>query len=174
MLTGLAMALMATGCLGSASSPAPTSTDSAAGLQGVAAEIGCADPVELRTPTGAVINVTGIWKYLDDPFPSWNIRQINNCVFIARIGDEFPPEFYNTTCDGEIARDFVITVRCVDFQHIEAAYHPRAIRQFMKLGFEDDGSVTLTNCLELETPATCETPLVRWDQDASASPSESP
>lgn len=139
----------------------------------MAGDIGCANPIELRTPTGQVINLTGVWKYPDEPIPSWNVRQINKCVFIARINEPVAPEFYDTTCDGEIDTKFLITGRCVDFRQFEVG-SPRVFRLFVKLGFEDDGSVTLTNCLELETPATCETPLVQWHPDPVPSPSGSP
>jgi hypothetical protein len=144
------------------STPGPSAAFSfVPGVGGPAEEIGCQEPMDLRGLDGDRPDLTGLWSTAGDPVPSWNVRQINSCFFIASINYELEPEYYQELCDGEIGSDFVITARCVDFLHVVS--QPVMGREYFLISFTDDGEVVLERCLERDVPATCEDPFLPWE-----------
>lgn len=155
--------------LAACTSPSPATSESPEGSEFAVVdevtEIGCGEPVPLRGPDGRAVNLTGLWTFRDDMSePVWNIRQLGSCMFAVDLGETSPPEYYDVICDGKIGRDFVITGRCIDFR--QGFGQPDWGREYFLIEFDDSGQVELVRCLDRETPATCEEPMVRWEPPA--------
>lgn len=143
----------------------PSPSASAAGSQfevtDEVTEIGCGDPVVLRGQDGQQVNLTGLWSGKGEPGPSWNIRQVGSCLFVADLSNSDAPGYYQEICDGTIGGDFVVTARCIDFLQ-GGVGQPDMGREYFLIRFDDEGGLELVRCLDAETPATCEAPLVPW------------
>lgn len=86
------------GCAAGAASP--TTGSSAAGQAG--SEDSC-PAVDIRTPNGAAITLTGTWLGDDEGY--WQVYQQGNCVWWMGYGHQ-----YQTTMRGTVMPDFTISV----------------------------------------------------------------
>lgn len=152
--------------LASCASPSPEISESPEGSEFAVldevTDIGCGEPVPLRGPDGQPVNLTGLWSNRGEPEPGWNVRQLGSCMFAADLSSPGPPGYYQVICDGTIGTDFVITARCIDFLQ-GGVGQPDWGREYFLIRFADSGQVELVRCLDRETPATCEEPIVRWE-----------
>ena len=161
------LAVLAVGPILLAACAGPVSpTTSAAGSEfevtDEVTEIGCGDPVDLRTPDGEQVNLTGLWSARGDSEPGWNVRQIGSCMFAAGLGAGDAPGYYQVICDGTIGGNFVITARCIDF--LQGGFsQPDMGREYFLIRFDEDPGLELVRCLDADAPATCEPPLVPWE-----------
>ncbi len=124
--------------------------------------IGC-HPIDLRAPTGEVIDLTGLWG-VSGQDPQFRIRQLDNCVFMG--GKPAFDEDLGWVCDGEITTEFRIIGRCVQLATGAFQVWDR------QLSFSENGDVIFEPLCGNGGPGfDCGPPTVRLDPGASPVPS---
>jgi hypothetical protein len=159
------------GCTSASVEAAPSSTLVSAG--GQAAAIGCGNDVDLLTPDGREINLTGLWTSPDFPdVPLWNIRQVGDCFFMVFRDPFEDTDYSDQLCDGRIQTNFEITGRCVDFRGLggRADVQP----QVFVILFDATNDVRLQKCPASRAPGSCDEPMMRFDPESVPAETASP
>lgn len=159
------------GCTAASGEVSPSATPFSIG--GQAAAIGCGNDVDLFTPDGREINLTGLWTNPDFPDePLWNIRQVGDCFFMVFRDPFEDTDYSDQICDGHIRPDLEITGRCVDFRGLGARADLQP--QVFLIRFEATNEVRLQRCPASRAPGSCEEPMIRFDPAAGPTEAASP
>jgi hypothetical protein len=154
-------ALLVVGCAASGTPATPTpSSDASAALGGGELPPGC-EPIDLRSPNGQQIDLTGAWTgpqpwvgfFQSSTETTW-IRQLGDCVWGSVMDAEFrsDPNFQGTfeqrggnlgSLVGRITSDFAIEAQLISIRHGSPAAPSPAAAIRLLIEFGPDGETIL-------------------------------
>jgi hypothetical protein len=181
-------ALLLVGCIASVS-PAtpPPSSGASSGLGSGELPPGC-EPIDLRSPNGQQIDLTGAWTgpqpwvgFFQSPTEMTWIRQLGDCLWGSVMDAEFrsDPNFQGTfeqrggnlgTMHGRITSDFSIEAQLVSIRHGSPAAPAPVAAIRLVIEFGPDGETRLredrdpdqfsTRCYEVQGDPYCPAPVI--------------